>query len=339
MDKANIYKLIEVEELVKYKKELPVFLFDLPYNESDYYFKISPISGWINYTNYAEIRKNKNPYSLPKDKNEVIKHVKAYIKKVGENLKRNPAFKNINPYPDYLKLDEPVQVTPVINAVLETVDHWVCVYHVSLNSPNGLIPLVGSNVTFRVGNGGKVIGCSIKYRKIVGAFSSDLNAFIDHSPNDNHNHGHKEEEQEKSEPILCYKLGGESEHQNFLAPFYLKANGHHYHFTPASNYSIRVQIYEIHSSTGATLEAQVIGGSGNYTYEWSSWQVEDWDTSFTDLGSNMNCKVGIGVHNVILTVIDKQNPEVEIIAQTQQTIYARGESNEVSNANEPENIT
>lgn len=332
MENIYLYKIIDVSEIMLYKDNLAMFLFELPVNKKKYVFNISPISGWIYYSNFEEIRNNSKLFEIPQTEKDVIKYLKLYLKKVSDNFVRNPKFKDINPFPDYLNIEKPAELLPVINSQTESIDHWLCRYNVSILAKDELVPLIGSTVEFRVGNKGKIIGCSIKYRKIIGQISSTKIEYeIDKESHSHANHTDEDTGEETEKVVLCYKLGGETEHQNFLVPFYLKADGHHYSFVPASEKSLTLGIYEVHSDSGVELYSNIEGGSGNYSYEWSSWNIEDWDSSFNDLGNLNYCKLGIGVHNVILTIIDKGDFNNEVIFQTQQTIYANGESNEINN--------
>ncbi len=339
MEETYIHeKLLDISFLKGKTKQLSQLLFDLPNggrNPEDFSFNISSVSGWINYKNKAELFKNPNYRRLPTTEGEVERLAKVFIndankaffKFVTEQADTKEVPKVIFPNVNSLRTGT---ITVVVNPSTLEPDHWLCKFQIYLEAgTNGSVPVIGAGIDVRIGNDGKVIALTSHWRPLKRRSSIEIIPLTEELlEGDGHNHTHgnssRQERSENITPILCYKLEGESTYQTHLCPYWMIPNGHHFTYYPASQASLVIDIRQGSHSNGVDLYAVTLGGSGgnNYDYAWASWSIYDWENSYKELGNAQSCQLGIGAHNVILTVIDRRT---KVATQIQKSIYARGE--------------
>lgn len=332
-DKVKVFKLLELDELLKFERLIPQIIFDLPKKQEEYQFYIAPLSGWMYYSNEAEIQKNGKVYALPQNENETKEAVLRFLKRANERLdterKRNPQFKIDELFPS--EISNP-KVFPVFNSESGELDHLLVRCEPELRGILGYrsskMPVIGSVVDFRVGNGGNIIGVSSHWRPIERSFTVELlpepissetkHSSTTHEPLEEENAHHGSESVEvnsdpKSKYVLSYFDKGENIYMNYLIPFYCQVEGHHFHFHPASSSSMVIDIKEIHTDGNADLHAHVEGGSGRFIYDWASWKIENMEESYQELGRTRKISVGVGAYVVALVVKDERSGNVEQI--------------------------
>ena len=322
--KVKIYKLVEPEELFKFEKLLPKILFDLPKKDDDYIFNISPMSGWIYYSNLKEIRKNNSIQHLPKNESEVKQAVRNYLSSVTEKFSRerskNSKFTLTGVFPDKIVSQ---QISPVFNSETGLIDHWIASFQPFLRGGNSsgevYFPVRGSNINFRIGNYGKIIGLSSNWRGVSSNIKVPLLPIpINNNEHEHNNHHDQEDVPENEEKNICYFDKGEYIFQHYLCPFYYTLKGHHLDLIPASKISMVIDIIEDHHDNQVDLYASVNGGSGSFYWEWASWKIEEMEDSYVDLGREPKITLDIGAYTVSLTVTDLKT---NVIEQINQLVY------------------
>jgi hypothetical protein len=330
-------KLSDISLLKNKEQQLSQLLFELPDNgrsPEKYIFNISSISGWLQYSNKEELFRNTNYRRLATSEGDVEKRAKEFLNNANKdffrfiseqpNKKQNPKvlFPNVNSL-------RTGTITLVVNPKTLEPDHWLCKFQVYLESGiQGSIPVIGAGIDLRIGNDGKVIALTSHWRPLKRRSSVEILPLEkEQLKNDGHSHTHghsSNTNDEEVKPILCYKLEGESTYQTHLCPYWMIPDGHHFTYYPASKESLVIDIFQKHHPNGVDLYAGILGGSGdnNYDFAWASWDVYDWENSYQDLGNASSCQLGIGAHNVVLTVTDRRT---RVGTQIQKSIYAKGE--------------
>jgi len=74
---------------------------------------------------------------------------------------------------------------------------------------------------------------------------------------------------------LIYTLDGDDIPQYYLAPYYKILQGHHIIHQSATKYSLVVGFFKEFYFEKTVLTAIVNGGSGDYSYHWSFYKLED----------------------------------------------------------------
>ena len=227
--------------------------------------EVTPSSGWVRYYDRARLWQ-KQPAQLP-SRDQALAKAEAWMKRYAKLMLANPAL------PDSVQSLQlaPAQARPQDLAVLANMsgdgfDHWLYRAQplLSLGDNQGSAQVLGSAIEIRIGDGGAVIGFSIRWRALTGktvyAPKSDLAPRMLDQPADDPN--------DKTPPELVYVLDGEFSPQTFLSPYYLRGTGHEISVVSASQASLTIDFYGRNTSENAELTAFVMGGSGDYDVRW-----------------------------------------------------------------------
>ncbi len=307
LNEINIFELVDTDVVEKALHKIGEKLFHLP--KASPLLGVSKGSGWLHFLNQQEIRSARRKPSLPE--------TPAAAQEAGTSFFSHAAQLFLEPWYSELKIPalfpklsdlEFVAALGVPHPETGAFDHWLVRYRVSLQpsilpAPGSLgqgtvaskpiparIPVVGGGIDLRIGDKGTVIGLNSCWRPPKLYRRSILYPHPEDTP-----------------PMqLVYLLNDEHAEQSYLAPYYQSfSTDDEGSFLPASIFSPLVFILEQPEEGRTRLDALVIGGSGQYEYQWTRWSpLLDWDKSFKTLGSGVSQQVGVGVFDVAVNVKD-----------------------------------
>lgn len=326
-----LYHLVDPAELVSVGELIREDLFQLPNARGDHSFSVSPMSSWITFRNDSQVQSEKRKRGLPRSEREAERAAHGYLRGIAlrqQSLRRKAkAWIGI---PDLIPRSlKPLTVAPVLSRFHQgRLDHWLCRYAIFLPLQTAYrernVPLLGAGLDLRVGENGQVEAFSLRWRPIRKRTSLQEIAALDIEPlplaHSHHSHAEKPPTQDSS---LVYVSAGESHLQTHLAPFYSHSEGHHVHFTPATAQSTMVRFQYRIEERGIQVQPIVAGGSGDFNYDWASWDMFDpLGHGLIERGTNANCQLEFGVHCLLLTLTDAISRQV---VQYQEIVYGHGE--------------
>lgn len=238
------------------------------------------------------------------------------------------------------------------------IDHWLCrflvyiaptekeVFHQTPQEEKEIVlstvkvPVMGSNIDVRIGNNGKVVGFESFWRPTFLEHKKVTMLAFDPTTVESMGHEHGKQETVLSDKKhahrpLVYVLDGAQSPQNILAPYYLKQVSHASYYFPASDRSIEIDFYqEIVAENSVNVHALVSGGSGDYSFHWSGYNLTDdllnkdaiklyGEGIVTNFDKKQNSparsslQVETGIYNLILIIGDNQTG---VIRQKQVTV-------------------
>jgi hypothetical protein len=295
-------------------------------------FSIDAVSGWIRYNLLVDLW-NPNPKrAVPSTEAGAVSAATKFLRRLREECAAT-AYRKLNLPPIIPAEEEAIlqllSVYPVNDLSDRWIDHWLCRYAIKLKgrvqinhegrlaaAPVILHPVPaparkgevkgrgmddqfeatvsGATIDIRIGNRSKVVGFVSQWRPawLNRPLSSQMLV-----PN----------ESENQHLSLVYLAAGENSPQTFLAPYYLLDHGEHSEHVPASAHSITVLMVFSDSSKNGTVEvsALIIGGSGEYIYNWGYWQPDSYfNQGLIQLGSLRSIFLQPGAYNIILHVLD-----------------------------------
>lgn len=288
-------------------------------------FTVSPISGWIYFANYDELRTNKNDLRLPTTIDEIEKISRAFFNQCYQRIEKARLNGKLpKDFPDILPSDiRLVDMQAVFAPTLTSVDHWLVRFHIYHRSSDEFgsdsVCLYGAGLDLRVGNGGKVICFSQRWRPFQKTVVSDFIPFNQEEVVSSHEH--ESSPTNANEPTLMYLQAGQSSFQSHLSLYHTVADGHHLEFYPASKHSLRIEFIKNLKEEHIEVVAEISGGSGRFSFEWGSWEVANaGGNGYKDLGNYNSCIVHGGVHQLLLIVRDI---ELMVVSQKIEAIYAK----------------
>jgi hypothetical protein len=227
--------------------------------------EVTPWSGWVRYYDRKKLWQER-PAVLPAAEQARAK-AETWLRTYAGLLANNGAL------PDEVRSLQlaPSQAKPQDLMVLSNTngtgyDHWLYraqpVLSVGAGQPAAAI--MGGAVEIRIGDGGDVVGFSVRWRALTGEVlrvprAEPVARFLDDPPDD---------PKDTTPPEIVYVLDGEFSPQAYLSPFYLRGTGHEISFSSASPASLTIDFYGENTSEATELTAIVAGGSGNYDVHW-----------------------------------------------------------------------
>ena len=164
-------------------------------------------------------------------------------------------------------------------------DHWMSRFRVSLTASRAegeaSIPVVGSGIDVRIGDDEKVIGFSSRWRPVISRRNRER--ISQEEAHEAINNVHTKSDEVGVPLPLVYRIEGDNAPQNFIAPYYMVPDKHHWEFLPASSYSLVARIFEVQTADGTDLYASVRGGHGEYDFEWGVWKPHQLEDGFTHI--------------------------------------------------------
>jgi hypothetical protein len=273
-----------------------------------YDFGIDGVSGWVSFTLENDLWLDAPKRRLPRDAEEAMKAARDFIARLHEACHSEEYLRlKVPPLLPAGRLArvEPVEAAPVFHFAKPWVDHWLCRFEVWLNPrPQGddSIRVFGSEIDIRVGQGGKVAGFTSHWRPALLEGARQVEMF--HPGGDEHHN----RDPDHQAPALVYELSGENCPQTFITPYYLTTQGHHGTMFPASSHSLLVDVgCAEKDGGGAYVVPRVLGGSGDYTFDWACWRPDAlFEEGVVGLGTREFIELPPGVFNIILHVKDNR---------------------------------
>lgn len=332
---VRAYRLADPGRIAGNAGRLGALLFGLREGDTDESrtFHVHPASGFLFYADYGRLGRGSG---LPRDGEQAAR---AFVTDANRRVMGDAALIRAQVpalFPQDVRV---VGSGPVQASNADQPDHWLCSFAAYLALDRDRTARVeGASIEVRIDGRGVVIGLSSRWRPVAGDLLADaLRNDEDHGvvtapgPNviqapkrttiarierlrpeapaheheeeaqheeaEEHQHGEQEEPAEQ----LLYRLADERDPQTVLAPMYLGLAGHHGGWEPASSHSLVAEIFE----RPGEVAAAVRGGSGNYSYEWGYWTLDDvFEQGVQPLGSGPTVSVPPGAYNVVLAVSD-----------------------------------
>jgi hypothetical protein len=314
--KLLAYRLIDANVFRENASVLGETLFPGSSADADQTFGVSPLSGWISYADDRELFKDRQFQTLAATAEEARSIAAKFIAAANARVAASDTLRQAGVPPPFPSRLSQAGTTLMWRHGQHQPDHWLCRYQISLLSSHGFgaeaAPLWGAGLDVRVGNGGRVVGLSLRFRAPSGTLESEQ---IDPPSHDQH------DDRQTAAATIVYRSEGEAALQTHYLPYYVSGTGHHSGFAAASKLSFGTGILESFDNEGADLSAIVEGGSGSFDFEWGYWRVDDEVLAFVDAGRSDSIRVGVGIYNVILNTTDRRTG---VAMQTQSTVYARG---------------
>jgi hypothetical protein len=215
-------------------------------------------------------------------------------------------------------------------------DHWLYRAEPQVRSGRGqgLAPVIGAALEVRVGDGGRIVSFTARWRATTGGQVTSPRTpprpptlqSGHHDARPGH-HGHQPEVVQE----LAYMLDGEVAPQPYLSPYYLNNTGHALSVASACPMSLTIDLIGRNVGDGTELLALIAGGSGDYRCEWGLTPLADPfelerlgegrpGESIGDLGTS-KVVVPVGAYLVFLEAHDRATGAVK---HAQRHVYASG---------------
>jgi hypothetical protein len=357
----DVYPVVSPRFLAGHKDEIGRVLGMKAAAEGNRILHISTLSGGVTYFDIEQLWTNNNPGALPRSAAEVAKIAKNYLDRVRQNVEKlsEPTRFNLrNLFPTFPKAPDEVICTYAYAWDKNFPDHWLVRFGAKLATgivtpqvvgmlqsagpalasadPNripialgevtqipsasapefttlqlpDLAPVDGGLVDIRIGAGGKVIGLVSRWLAHLPPISAKLLA-PPKQPDQPH----------EPKPKICYRIGGDNEPQEFVAPYYsiLSSDGDTGEYVPASNHSLLVRIAQQGDETSVLLTALAAGSLGSLRYAWGGWRLDQGASGFRRLGGASSLRLADpGIHNI---VVDVEDTVTKAFARAQVMVY------------------
>lgn len=158
---------------------------------------------------------------------------------------------------------DPLELSSVPHPRFPEWNHWI--YRTQPQLPTarggGSIPVLGTAIEVRIGDGGKVIGFHSRWRPTTGnRVSSEATAAPPAKP-------------KRAAPQLVYVLDGAAIPQSCLAAYWMVDNGDDYDLASGCSLALTVELALADTETTTTVTATVEGGSGDYAFSWARYDA------------------------------------------------------------------
>jgi len=317
----RIYRLLDSQVLIANAPTIAKEVFKMAsLDAGERTFRVSA-GGILSFAHHGQLGRNTSGTDLPRTPGEAVGAANDFLRRAGNVVGRSPALRSAGITSLLPAEVRPLQVKLVANAA-GVADHWLCRFNIWVQTGiSGLsAQLYGGMIVLRIGVGGEVIGCTVRWRPCVSdePVSMILNAAFDiqtlssfsavdppaATPIQKIEAGIPNERATAS-PVLVYLLGDDHVAQSFLTPFYVSGDEDELEFSPASTYSMLAQIDAVYAPEGFKASAVVMGGSGNFDYRWASWSPTNFRRGVQERGSSKDIDIEGGAHNLILRVGDR----------------------------------
>jgi len=236
-------------------------------------FWISASSGWMSYTDTQRLWRKDGQPAPGRTAADAKKKAEVFIQRFKAALDERAAqpsspLANLVIVPPLTPLD-PVLVPRVGRPGW---DHWLYRAQPQLARDfTTKLDVLGTCIDMRIGDAGKVIGFSWRWRPLTGerttATATTLAEAIT-KPTD--------EEGNSYENRQVYVLDGDGIPQYYLSPYHLVNVENEYVLAPASSFSLAISYGVVARDDGSSdVTAVVGGGSGRYEFAWATYTYED----------------------------------------------------------------
>jgi hypothetical protein len=203
--------------------------------------------------------------------------------------------------------NEPVELVAVPHPTYREWNHWL--YRTQPQLPTShrgsSIPVLGSAIEVRVGEGGQIIGFHSRWRPTTG---NRVNCDVTPAP---------PAKPKRSPPRQVYVLEGAAIPQSYLAAYWLIDNGDDFHLMSGCSLALVVELDVFDEETTTMVRANVEGGSGDYQFGWARYDATDPFDGLQMLGAGTSSRLqdgamestielGKSAHQVVVHVIDRQ---------------------------------
>jgi hypothetical protein len=192
IESIKLYEPIMANELKQYERIIGSVLF----NMSDY--KMGNLQYWFDnngHLNFVDSGKLLSEEPFPcaiKDSKAAREIVETYMKESNKKFKeyfvyKRPGISQIFPSTSDVSL-KPLSITPIIHTKTNKIDHWLCKYFLLLKPgfKESVVPVFNSEIQFRVGGKGNIIGLLYYWRPILNSRDiKKFNLFIEAPQNAN----------------------------------------------------------------------------------------------------------------------------------------------------------
>jgi hypothetical protein len=325
---VRVYELVNPDLLKGYEQEIKSVFTDVLEGQGTLFgnstFVINEYCGWITYAKEDLFSKQNNPPLLAPSGELAGAAAKEFM------LDLNKALANTKAYPFLISLNS-VSLVPLETKVIDIqlvqhpefgfFDHWLvrlAPYLVLSNESNQRVQVLGSQIDIRIGEHNSILSYSAKWSPLgLRRISKDLFPLETILKTNEEDHSHTSAH---SAYELVYLQ--ENYHKAFTAPYYFGLEGgHHGGLIPACSYSLFTGFTKALILGEIQLSAFVLGGSGNYQFEWYGWQPDNIFISqgLVHFGFSLVANTPLGVWNVILIVRDVQ---LGIVSEYQEMVYS-----------------
>jgi len=281
--------------------------------------EVTPWSGWVRYYDKQRLWQDR-PVVLP-SREQAQTLAETWIKRYAALLTNNPALPS-----DARGLQlaparaQPTELSVLANGNGNGYDHWLYRARpvLSLGGDEGSVEVLGSAFEIRIGEGGAVVGFSVRWRALTGS------TFRAPKSGPSPRMFDEPDEGDATPPPLVYVLEGEFSPQAYLSPYYLRGTGHEISIASASTASLTIDFYGGNTDEASELTAYVMGGSGDYEIRWGITRAGD-PESLREVSevrrhtegtvSASTVSVAVGAYLVVIDVRDRQTGAT---AMTQQ---------------------
>lgn len=228
--------------------------------------EVTPWSGWIRYYDRKRLWQDR-VVALP-SRAQAQEKAEAWLRTYAALLTGNPALpdevRSLQLAPGQAKAQD---LMALANSNGNGYDHWLYRAQpmLTLGASPGAVAVMGSAVEIRIGEGGAIIGFTVRWRALTGEtvrvpLVAPQERYVDQPPDsDSDNEAPSE---------LVYVLDGEFSPQSYLSPFYLRGTGHDISYVGAGALSLTIDFFGYNTNEATELTAIVMGGSGNYDVHW-----------------------------------------------------------------------
>jgi hypothetical protein len=202
---------------------------------------------------------------------------------------------------------EPLELDSVPHPMFPEWNHWLYRTQPQLPTARGgaSIPVLGSTIEVRIGEGGRIIGFHSRWRPTTGnRVSCDATAAPTAQPM-------------RSAPKLVYVLDGAAIPQPYLTAYWMVDHGDDYDLASGCSLALTVDFELADTETTTTVRAVVVGGSGDYAFGWARTDAavpfdgvealgEGTISRDNDGVASSTIELAKGAHVVIVHVVDRQ---------------------------------
>lgn len=262
METIRVYRLADPAPLVERRAAIAEALFpDVRGDGPRRALRVAPATGALAYLDRSELWKPGARRALPPHGEAATKAASDFLRGAIERLARAPGLERLAPLPDRA---EPISARGVVHREGGRIDHWLCVFGVSLYpsaKARTAARVMGAALEVRVGDEGKIIGLVSRWRPL--AREAPIERRFEPVPA---NLAPRE---------LVYRAIGAAGEPALLAPYHFGRDEEEDDggdFYPASDRSLVAEIIQRPSSGGVSVGCVVAGGSDDIEFRWSYWE-------------------------------------------------------------------
>lgn len=309
-----IYRLVPPSVLIGGEARLAETLFKVGPGDDRRQYSASPVSGCFHFSDLGKLGENTTG-TAPRYSSDAERAARSFLETANRLVSgaRIDGLAGLSFFPEDARL---VASQPVYARLGDTPDHWLCSFvgyqatglfpatAADGAAPQLKAPVLGAQIDIRVGADSEIVGVWSSWRPVRAMELVDLLPAPSGAP-----------------PQIVYQGGGHDEPQEALAPYYLSPgdDGDIGNLSPASAYSLMVEITREDSGEGTRLSAIVTGNTGSLNFAWGAWPLDLGPAgTFAGVSSSSVLALPPGAYNVVLDVEDQVT---HTFARQQYTIY------------------